>query len=378
VTIDDSSDPGAWSGIPYHMALALVRHGVTLERVGPLRTPVVARAVARTRQMAHRLERRGYPFHRDPGIVRAYAREAALRLRHLDVDAVLSPGTIPIADLDVGLPVVSWTDATFAAMVDYYPAYCGLSEAALLEGDRTECAAIARVDAAFYASDWAADSALRLCGASAEKVRVVPFGANLTSAPDHGEVASRVEKRSRRECRLLFLGVDWRRKGGDLALKVVTRLVEMGCSSRLTVAGCPPGDVPVSDLVDCVGFVDKSTPSGEAELVGLLADSHFLCLPSRAECFGIVFCEASACGVPSVALRTGGVPSAVRDGSNGYLFDERGFIDGAAAAIAECMADFDRSYVPLALSSREEYCSRLNWATSTGMLIDHVSGLLAR
>jgi len=301
-----------------------------------------------------------------------------MRLRDLHVDAVFSPGTIPIAHLDTPLPVVYWTDATFAAMVDYYPAYSRLSEASVRTADRMERAAIDRADAAVYASTWAAESALRVYAADPERVHVLPFGANLTSEPDRRQVASLIEKRPRRECRLLFLGVDWHRKGGDLALGVVERLVEMDIPSRLTVVGCRAGDVPKSKLVDYIGFIDKSTPSGEARLVRLLGDSHFLCLPSRAECSGIVFCEASAYGVPSIAIRTGGVASVVRHASNGYLFHEASFIESAAASIADCMADYDDVYAPLALSSHEEYRSRLNWTTSTKMLMEHVSRLVAR
>jgi len=152
---------------------------------------------------------------------------------------------------------------------------------------------------------------------------VGPLGANLTSEPDRRQVVSLIEKRPRRECRLLFVGVDWHRKGGDLALRVVERLVEMGIPSRLTVVGCRAGDVPQSRLVEYVGFIDKSTPSGEASLVRLLGDSHFLCLPSRAECSAIVFSEASAYGLPSIAIRTGGVASAVRHTGQTASFSTR-------------------------------------------------------
>ena len=378
VTIEDSANLGSWSGTPFHMARALVQQGVTLEHVGPLHTPVVPRALARGRQLLHRSRRRWYSFHHDPGVGRAYARHVALRLRDLHVDAVFSPGTIAIAHLDTPLPVVYWSDATFAAMVNYYPAWSGISEASVRSGDMMERSAIDRAGAAVYASAWAAESAVRDYAADPAKVHVIPFGANLAGEPDRRQVASLVEKRPRRECRLLFIGVDWHRKGGDLALGVVARLVEMGIPSRLTVVGCRAKDVPKSKLIDYIGFIDKSTASGEANLARLLGRSHFLCLPSRAECFGIVFCEASAYGLPCIAIRTGGVASAVRPASNGYLFDEPSFIESAAASIADCMADYDGVYTPLALSSHEEYCSRLNWTTSTTMLMEHVSRLVAR
>lgn len=378
VSTEDSSSPRSWSGIPYYMARALVEQGVTLHIVGPLQTPLAPLVLVRGRQLLHRSRGRWFAFRYDRGVVQAHARQVASRLRDLDVNAVFSPGTIPIAYLDTPLPVIYWSDATFGAMVDYYPAYSVLSEASVRAAGRMESVAIGRADAAIYASTWAAESALRVYGADPKRVHVVPFGANLANEPDRRHVASLIAKRPRRECRLLFVGVDWQRKGGDLALGVVERLVEMGVPSRLTVVGCRAGDVPGSRLVDNVGFVDKSTPLGEAALGRVYGASHFLCLPSRAECFGIVFCEASAYGVPSVAIRTGGVASAVSHGSNGYLFDEARFIESAAVSIAECMADYDAVYTPLALSSHEEYRSRLNWATSTKQVVEHVRRLVAR
>lgn len=63
VTTEDSSSLKSWSGIPFHMARALVQQGVTLERVGPLRTAIVPRALARGRQLLHRtLVSRGVPL----------------------------------------------------------------------------------------------------------------------------------------------------------------------------------------------------------------------------------------------------------------------------------------------------------------------------
>ena len=44
-------------------------------------------------------------------------------------------------------------------------------------------------------------------------------------------------------------------------------------------------------------------------------------MEQRVEGFGISLCEASACGMPVVAGRSGGIPEAVRDGETGILVD---------------------------------------------------------
>ena len=60
VTTEDSPTLESWSGIPFHMARTLVRQGVTLERMGPLPTPIFPHVLARGRQLLYRSRRRWY------------------------------------------------------------------------------------------------------------------------------------------------------------------------------------------------------------------------------------------------------------------------------------------------------------------------------
>ena len=375
VTTYDASRISSWSGTPYHMTRALLRAGVQLDYVGPLHKPITP--LVRGRQVLERMRGRRYLFDRNPSVLRGYARDVAKQLANLDVDAVLSPGTIPIAYLETDLPTVFWTDATFAVMVDYYPGFSGLCDATVREGNQMEGSAITRSSAAVYSSSWAAESAMDAYEAVPSKVSVIPFGANLADEPDDDQVAEWIESRRGGECRLIFLGVDWRRKGGDRALDVALELSNLGIPTRLTVVGPAATAIPDSELIDYHGHIDKSTPQGEAEIVRLLGESHFLCLPSYADCTPIVLCEASACGVPSISIRTGGIGSVVTDGTNGYLFDEPFSAKAAAESIATCMADYDGSYIPLALTSRTEYRARLNWTSSTRSILGIMATLVA-
>ena len=60
------------------------------------------------------------------------------------------------------------------------------------------------------------------------------------------------------ERRLLFVGVDWKRKGGDFALRIAKRLNDRGIRAELTIVGGTP-EIPeeMKDLVNVVGFVAK-------------------------------------------------------------------------------------------------------------------------
>jgi glycosyltransferase involved in cell wall biosynthesis len=195
----------------------------------------------------------------------------------------------------------------------------------------------------------------------------VPFGANVGCTRELRDIEALVAKRCRDVCRLLFLGVDWARKGGDVALQVADLLNRRGIRTELHVAGCEPPMVP-PPFVTCHGFISKSTEQGRNRLDQLMADSHFLILPSRAECFGVVFAEASSFGLPSLATRVGGIPAAVRDGRNGQTFALDASPDEYSNYIETLLVTPER-YRALALSSFEEYRTRLNWTSAANRVM---------
>jgi glycosyltransferase involved in cell wall biosynthesis len=135
--------------------------------------------------------------------------------------------------------------------------------------------------------------------------------------------------------RLLFVGNDFYRKGGDLvvaALAILRR--EHDSQITLTVVGPKvwpqPGDPP-----DGVRFLG----SLHSREVARLYDSHDLfVMPSRMEPFGVVFAEAIARGLPCVARDAYAMPEIVIPGVSGALVtgDDVGDL---AAVIADSLAD---------------------------------------
>ena len=72
-------------------------------------------------------------------------------------------------------------------------------------------------------------------------------------------------------------------------------------------------------------------------------------MPSRSrlsglevEGLGIVYLEASACGLPVIAGDSGGAPDAVLEGQTGLVVDGTSKLD-VAAAVVELLLDPDRS-----------------------------------
>jgi glycosyltransferase involved in cell wall biosynthesis len=224
-------------------------------------------------------------------------------------------------------------------------------------GNELERRAIARARWLLYPSPWVADFARSFYGADPARIHVVPYGANLDDPPP-AEVASRVPDFA--TCNLLFIGVDWLRKGGDVAVATFDALARAGVPVRMTVVGCTPPGEALRPGIRVIPFLDKNVPAERAQLDALYADSHFLFVPTRKECYGIVFCEAASFGVPVVATDTGGVSGIVRDGENGRLLPPEAGGDEYAAVIAELFASPAR-YRTLREASRHAFDDRLNW-----------------
>jgi glycosyltransferase involved in cell wall biosynthesis len=372
VTPYDARNVRSWSGTPYHMAQALSAAGCTLEYLCPLERGRLGEATLTAKKAFYRLLNRKYlaDWHR-PGL-RRYAEEISRRLVGKRPDFLLSTVSYPFAYLDTEIPFAYWCDATFASLIGYYRTYTGLCAESVRTGLALEKEIFSRARLAIYSSEWAAESALATCGGDRSRVRVVSFGANVECNRTAEDIRALVAARSDRLCRLLFVGVDWVRKGGDTALAVAAHLHGLGVPVELTLVGsAPPAGAPLPSWVRSLGFISKASAEGRRRLEALFAESHFLLLPSQAECTAIVFSEAASFGLPCLATATGGTPTIVRDGHNGWTFAPDAPPARWAEHIAALFAAPER-YGELARSAFEEYRTRLNWTVAAATVERHI------
>jgi glycosyltransferase involved in cell wall biosynthesis len=272
------------------------------------------------------------------------------------------------------------SDSPLACAVANYPAlsWSAAARSNLRAGLKNERAALTRADLILYPSTWAANAAIREYSLDSRKVRVIPWGANLETNRTAGDVQRLIRSRDSSMLRILFVGMDWERKGGDIVLETVRQLHQRGKQVHLDIVGCDPFSNcarQAPDFVTVHGRLRRSSPAEKVKFEDLFSQAHLLMMPSQGEAFGHVFAEASSFGVPSIATNVDGIPAAVRDGKNGLLFALHTSPADYAAAIAELMETPDR-YRRLAVSSFEEYSRSLNWDSVAHQMLELLGELV--
>jgi glycosyltransferase involved in cell wall biosynthesis len=382
VTEYDAQDINSWSGTSYYMSKALLDAGIEIDFIGDLKSLPGTFFIFRLRNLIYNKlfkKRFGvYESFYEPKNLKHLARQVQERIKNSDIDIVFSPGAIPIAYLETKKPIALWTDATFAVMNNYYACFTGLNKRTVRNAHLYEKNVFKRIRLAIFSSDWAANSSIKDYGADPDKVKVIPYGANIECKRTLSDIIGINRKKSRTICKLLFIGQDWVRKGGETAVKIAVELNNRDIKTELTIAGCiPPETLTLPDYIHVLGFVDKSKKEGEDLINNLYSESHFFVLPTIAECTPIVFSEANSYGLPVITTSTGGISSIISNDINGRMFGTEIDIQSCVSYLGDIFRDSVR-YNEFSLSSFSEYLTRLNWNISIEKCVTYMNNVLKK
>jgi len=114
--------------------------------------------------------------------------------------------------------------------------------------------------------------------------------------------------------KILFVGVEWERKGGPLLLKAFEKVLVKHPDASLTIVGCSPKNIT---LPNCQ-VVGRVTADKVADYYN---NAAIFCLPTLREPFGIVFVEAMRYKLPVLSSNIGSIPDMVVNNYNGFLID---------------------------------------------------------
>lgn len=340
-----------WSGSAAGLLNALVaRSDVDLTRVDAQHGPATAAALVGL----GRIEGYGnWKFSRTSrALTDARVRR---RLRNLDVDAVIGVGDI---ETTTERPTYLFQDANFSVLKAHssllseragehirFPR--GRLDALIEEQQRNYAAA----EGILSFSSWFADWLVEHDSVPREKVHVV--GGGLSALPAQRDTASRDSGGTR----VLFIGRDFFRKGGDLVVRAIELLHANGSSDfTLTVVG--PTSWPLPGPVPC--WVDFRGEVPAAHVAALWAEHDIFALPTWYEPYGLVFLEARAAGVPALGRDGYCMPELVPPSAGRLISPE-----GGADAVAESLLALSKDSRVFASAAAQADQVRAEWTWDT-------------
>lgn len=283
-----------------------------------------------------------------------FARLYSKKLKKKNYDIILAPNISAIVPyIETEKDIISLDDGVFDDLVDYYEYFSCVSERSLTEAKNITLNYYKKSSAIILSSSWAAVSANEKYGEFTD-VYMMRFGANFSNII----YADYKNYKKTDVVRMLFIGVNWINKGGPILIEAFEYIKKKGFKVSLTVIGCNPSIE--EEGITVIPFLDKSKQKDIETFFEKYINSDFFVLPTRFECAGIVFCEASAFGLPILAANTGGVQSYVEDGVNGYCLPCDADGKEYAEKMLSLFSDEDK-YYSLRKTTREKYERELNW-----------------
>lgn len=182
-------------------------------------------------------------------------------------------------------------------------------------------------------------------GCAPSRVTNVHIGANVEIVPVSTDLSRYAAKR------VLFVGVQWERKGGPALVEGFLQALKDHPDARLTIVGCSPAVSHPS--IEVVGSVPRS------EMARYFETASVFCMPSLIEPLGIAVVEASLFRLPVIATQIDGFFETVTDGETGILvpLHDPGAIASAFRRLFEA-PDLGRR---MGLSGFERNRTRFDW-----------------
>jgi glycosyltransferase involved in cell wall biosynthesis len=365
------------SGTFYNLVQELERQGHTVTRLGPFTfdVPFTARLI----NAVHRRLGKRHPIFLDPFVGKGTGIQVGRQLTSLEYDVLLTKDMCMAAFTPTTKPVVIYTDLMITP--DYSEKNLpgcrlgNMSAVSLGLCRQTLRRALDHSALAAFPVEWSAQAARSYCREPG-KIRVIPWGANLADPGPEIAGGRTWKKVNGKGCLdLLFVGKDWIRKGGDVAVESVRCLNAGGLKARLHVVGTKvPGEAPPEQIRQ-YGLLDKSKPEELQLLRRLYTEADAFILPSSSEGYVNSVLEAAAFGLPTLAYDADGVRNTVVEGRTGRLFP----LGSPGDVFADAVRFWQRepaAYETLVSGARRHYETKATWHTCVRRLITEIEPLV--
>lgn len=362
VAIVSSHDPlnvNEWSGIPYFVMTEIRKVHSDVIIVKSMRGELYLKFSKVIKYLLKKFGITKLDLSRTNAYSVIVGKSIQKKIKKIKPDVIIGIAASPeLANLSTDIPVIHISDATFAAMTDYYENFTNIPSWLWKQGDKIERNAITKSSACVLPSEWAIASAISDYGAESTKMHLLKLGANVENLPNVTD--EYLSKKFDGSCKLLFVGKEWKRKGGDIVLTAFEILRKSGMDISLSIVGSSPFDKKVPEGVEVYENLSKNDPEQFNTFNRLFSEASLFVLPTQAEAYGLVFAEAAAYGVPSVTSDTGGIPSVVEQGKSGILLPLSANGEDYAEKISQLWSDKE-NLLAMGDFALKKYRDELNW-----------------
>ncbi len=359
LTISNPNDRHSWSGTDFYIFTTLKKNYELVDALGPDEPKLITFCCKLIHGISLYLFKKRFDYRHSTLYSKACAKLFDKKLQKNKYDLIVAPaGIASIAYLKTKFPVIFVGDRIIGNAINYHTILRNLWKWSEEQSVTTEKLGLTKAKLNIFSSHWAADFAINTYKMPNQKFLVIPFGANIDNVPTADYVLNNYVITI--ECKLLLIGTYWKNKGADIAFNTLQILLKNGINASLTIVGCEPEEPINHEKLTIIPFLNKNTPEGLKKLEALYLSHSFFILPTRFDCTPIVFCEASAYGLPILSANTGGVAGHVQENINGFLIDYDDKGQAYATKIKELWNDKNR-YLQLKKSARELYDNQLNW-----------------
>lgn len=218
----------------------------------------------------------------------------------------------PSVDLTrLNIPCVTYNDYT--VMCSYTMALCGIYDDwapfpfQLKRYLELESNLYQNARQVFATNENVRKSLMKDYGVDENKIKKVGYGATIEEIP---EIAKQYDGKT-----VLFIGMDFKRKGGYVLLDAFKKVREAIPDARVLIVGPDKDIVKINQegvkMVGCIRDRDK--------IKDFYKQASVFVMPSLCEPFGLVFLEAMAHKLPCIGTTVDAMPESIRNGKNGYV-----------------------------------------------------------
>jgi glycosyltransferase involved in cell wall biosynthesis len=314
ITDGNPFDEITWSGSSHAFFGALKKLGCLKAGISGLPSQFINR-LFQLRNFSPSVRSWKFKYHIDTLYYRAYTRKVRTELAKLGGDythtlQIYSHYDVPSVIQDKRIVKCAYQDGNLARLLDSPRGYPKISSKRIEAAMRWERKVFGGLDYIFTFSEWLRQSFIHDYNIDQDRIFVVGAGANIP-------ISEKNEKTEFDGRTILFIGIDFERKGGKILIEAFHRVKKEIPAARLIIIGPSLNALP--EDIECLGYVSKNTPEGLRRFKQAYLDAAVFVMPSLYEPFGVVFLEAMAHGLPCIGTENCAMPEIIDHEKTGFL-----------------------------------------------------------